>query len=188
MSRVVFLLEEPSMKHFLEGLLPRVVPSLRYLCGTHEGKQDLERSVPRKLRAWREPGVRFVIVRDNDGADCRASKARLVDLCSQGGRPDTLIRIVCQELESWYLGEPEALIHAYGDSTTLNGLARKARFRDPDSLRRPSEDLVKLLPGFQKISGARRLGQLVTEEGNSSTSFRNFLAGIRRVADAQNRG
>ena len=80
MSRVVFLLEEYSMKVLLEGLLPRLVPCLPFLCVPHEGKQDLERSIPRKLRAWREPGVRFVVVRDNDGSDCRALKARLAGL------------------------------------------------------------------------------------------------------------
>ncbi|GMU62432.1 MAG: hypothetical protein AMXMBFR34_41950 [Myxococcaceae bacterium] len=60
MGRVVFLLEEKSMKVLLDGLLPRIVPSLDFLCVPHEGKQDLEKSIPRKLRAWREPGVRFV--------------------------------------------------------------------------------------------------------------------------------
>jgi hypothetical protein len=37
MSRVVFLLEELSMKTLLEGLLPRLVPDLPFLCVTHEG-------------------------------------------------------------------------------------------------------------------------------------------------------
>src|SRR5205807_10542595 len=109
MSRVVFLLEEYSMKVLLEGLLPRFVPCLPFLCVPHEGKQDLERSLPRKLRVWREPGVRFVVVHDNDGGDCRALKARLAGLCDATGCQDTLVRIACQELEAWYLGEPRAL-------------------------------------------------------------------------------
>jgi Domain of unknown function (DUF4276) len=180
MSRVVFLLEEPSMKVLLEGLLPRLLPSLPFLCITHEGKQDLERSIPRKLKAWREPGVRFVVVRDNDRGDCHALKARLADLCREGGHPETLIRIACQELEAWYLGEPEALAKAYGDR--LSGLANKARYRNPDALPRPSEELAKLVPAYQKISGARRLGPLLSEEGNRSKSFHVFLAGARRIA------
>ncbi len=64
MNRVVFLLEEYSMKALLDGLLPRLFPDLLFQCVPHDGKGDLERSIPRKLRAWREPGVRFVIVRD----------------------------------------------------------------------------------------------------------------------------
>ncbi|NJL27871.1 MAG: DUF4276 family protein [Thermoanaerobaculia bacterium] len=184
MSRVVFLLEEPSMKVLLEGLLPRLLPSLPFLCITHEGKQDLERSIPRKLKAWREPGVRFVVVRDNDRGDCHALKARLVDLCREAGHPETLIRIACQELEAWYLGEPEALAQAYGERQRLSGLANKAKYRNPDALDRPSEELAKLVPAYQKISGARRLSALLTEERNRSNSFHVFLAGARRIATA----
>lgn len=114
MSRLVFLLEERSMKTLLEGLLPRLVPGLSFICVPHEGKQDLQKSIPRKLRAWREPGVRFVIVRDNDGGDCCALKSSLSALCADAGRDDALVRIACQELEAWYLGEPSALAQAFG--------------------------------------------------------------------------
>ena len=47
MSRVVFLLEEYSMKALLDALLPRLFPDLRFLCVPHEGKGDLEKSIPR---------------------------------------------------------------------------------------------------------------------------------------------
>ncbi len=56
-GRIGFLLEERSMKVLLEELLPRSFPDVRFLCLAHEGKQHLEKSVPRKLRGWREPGV-----------------------------------------------------------------------------------------------------------------------------------
>lgn len=68
MSRIVFLLEEYSLKVLLDGLLPRLFPGLPFLCVPHEGKQDLQKSIPRKLRAWREPGVHYCVIRDNDGA------------------------------------------------------------------------------------------------------------------------
>jgi hypothetical protein len=58
MRKVIFLLEELSMKAFLEGYLPRLIPDLDFLCIQHEGKQDLEKSIPRKFRAW--PGAAFV--------------------------------------------------------------------------------------------------------------------------------
>ncbi len=99
MSRVVFLLEEPSMKVFLKALLPRAFPGLEFLCVPHEGKQDLEKSIPRKLRAWNEAGVRFVVIRDNDRDECKKVKSRLRNVCEQAGRPETVIRIACQELE-----------------------------------------------------------------------------------------
>lgn len=48
---IVFLLEEPSMKVALEGLLPRILPGENFRLIAHEGKQDLAKSIPRKLRA-----------------------------------------------------------------------------------------------------------------------------------------
>ncbi len=181
MSRVVFLLEERSMQELLDGLLPRLVPGLLFQCVPHEGRQDLEISIPRKLRGWREPGIQFVVIRDNDQSDCHALKKRLVELCHKGGRTDTLVRIPCQELESWYIGEPEALASAF-DRPDLVNLSRKARFRDSDMVVNPSHELEKLVPEFQKVSGARRMALHLSAERNRSTSFRCFLAGVRRLA------
>lgn len=182
MSRIVFLVEEPSMKALLDELLPRLFPDLTFLCVPHEGKGDLEKSVPRKLKAWQEPGVTFVVVRDQDRDDCKDVKRRLVELCEQGGRPDTLVRVVCQELEAWYLGEPAALAAVYS-IPTLAGLNNRAKFRNPDSVLHPSKELAKLVPQFQKVNGARRMGQVLTAEANLSPSFRVFVEGVRRILE-----
>lgn len=181
MSRVVFLLEEYSMKVLLDGLLPRLFPSLQFLCVPHEGKQDLEKSVPRKLRSWREPGVRFVVVRDNDGGDCRKLRSRLAELCRDGMREDTLVRIACQELEAWYFGDPDSLADAF-DDPALCSIAQKARFRDPDVVQGPAAALSELAPAFQKVSGARAMALRLTAERNSSRSFQAFVRGVRRLA------
>jgi hypothetical protein len=177
MSRLVFLLEERSMKTLLEGLLPRLIPGLPFICVPHEGKQDLEKSIPRKLRAWREPGVRFVAVRDNDGGDCRTLKERLSALCADNGRADALVRIACQELEAWYFGEPQALAQAF-DRDQLIRMYQKARYRDPDAIQQPSRELVKLIPEFQKVSGARRMAMYLSRNGNRSRSFQVFMDGV----------
>lgn len=181
MSRVVFLLEEPSMKVLLEGFLPRLAPGMQFLCIAHEGKQDLEKSIPRKLRAWREPGVHFVIVRDNDGGDCRSLKIKLVQLCKESGRTDTLVRIACQELEAWYLGQPEALAAAYSQPGLMAKL-RRAKFRHPDAIPRPSETLAGLIPEYQKVLGARKMSSLLAIADSRSQSFNAFVAGVRRIA------
>lgn len=180
MKRIVFLLEELSMRVLLEGLLPRVFPGLPFLCIHHEGKQDLERSVLRKLRGWREPGVRFVVVRDNDASDCVTVKHRLLDLCKEGRRPDTLVRIACQELEAWYFGEPDAIAKGFG-RPALCRLGRKARYRDADSIAKPSAELKKLVPEFQKISGARLMAPRLSPGNNRSRSFQNFVSGMDRL-------
>jgi Domain of unknown function (DUF4276) len=183
MSRIIFLLEERSMKVLLDGLLPRLAPNLRFLCVTHEGKQDLEKSIPRKLRGWREPGVRFVVLRDQDAEDCYSLKERLVSLCEAGGHSKALVRIACQELEAWYLGEPLALARAFGNRQ-LRKIGSKARYRDPDAVVRPSDEIEKLVPEFQKVSGARRMAVHLSRNGNRSRSFHALMNGIEREAAA----
>ena len=183
MSRIVFLLEERSMKVLLDGLLPRLFPDLPFRCVAHEGKRDLELSIPRKLRAWREPGVSFAVIRDNDGGDCEQLKAKLKQLCNQSGRGDTLVRIACQELEAWYLGEPAALADAF-DKPALQNLGRQAKFREPDALRRPAAEIERLIPEFQKVSAARRMARHLSRERNRSSSFRALMEGIEAMRQA----
>lgn len=184
MNKVIFLLEEPSLKEFLDSYLPRLLPDLDFLCVKHEGKQDLEKSIPRKLRAWQD--ATFIVVRDNDGAKCKDLKARLAGLCKQGNRPDTLIRLACEESESWFLGAPEALAAAYAEPA-ISDIARKAKFRNPDALGSPSRELSLLVPEFRKIDGARRMGKVMPTNtaANRSHSFRVFVEGVLRVARAQ---
>ena len=186
MKRVVFLLEEYSMKVLLEGLLPRLFPDLPFLCLRHDGKQDLERSIPRKLKAWREPGVRFVVMRDNDGSNCLTLKQHLVEITRRSGRADTIVRIVCQELEAWYFGAPDALADAF-DRPKLRALAGRASFRDPDAIAQPARALAERVEEFQKVSGARRMAQALTRE-NRSRSFQVLIAGIDGLAAEIQRG
>ena len=181
MKKVVFLLEEESMKVLLEGLLPRMFPDLAFQCVSHQGKSDLEKSIPRKLRAWREPGVQFVVLRDNDGADCICHKERLLKICRDAGRADTLVRIVCQELEAWYLGDPYALAEAF-ENEKLGGIGRKARFRRPDDVSQPANALKRLVPEFQKVGGARTMARFLSRERNVSPSFQALLSGIERLS------
>ena len=180
--KIVFLLEEPSMAELLRLLLPRVLPpGVMFLCVPHEGKTDLEASIPRKLRGWREPGVNFVVVRDQDNADCRVVKARLRELCAAGGRPETLVRIVCRELEAWYLADLAAV--EQGLQTT--GLARQQgdrKFRQPERLGSPSRELKKLAPTFQKVGGAKAIAPHLDLDNERATSFRVFVTGVRRLA------
>lgn len=181
MSRIVFLLEEGSIKVLLEGLLPRLFPGLPFLCVSHEGKRDLELSIPRKLKAWREPGVRFVVMRDQNSGDCHQVKTYLIQLCQQSGRCDVLVRIVCRELEAWYVGEPEALRQAFPQvrPNSLRELDR-SRYQNPDTIFRPSDTITRVIPGFQKRLGARRMAAFLSR-GNASSSFQVFVEGLERL-------
>ena len=176
-GRLVFLLEELSMKELLDGMLPRFFPCLRFLCIAHEGKADLDLSISKKLKNWHVPGDRFLILRDNDGGDCHELKNRLAKLGSDAGRDDTVVRIVCQELESWYLGQPEALAEAFGQ-TELRRISNRPSFRNPDNRPSPSQDLRRLLPEFRKVADVRRMAEYLAREGSSSPSFNAFMDAV----------
>ena len=181
MTKLVFLVEEPSMADMLDGLLPRLFPALRFQCIPHDGKRDLEKSIPRKLRAWREPGVRFAVARDQDNADCRQVKAELADLCRNAGRADVLVRVICRELEAWYIGDLDALRQAFPEARpqALRELNR-ARYRNPDTVVRPSAVIAGQIPEFQKRLGAKRMANHLSRE-NRSRSFQVFLEGVERL-------
>ena len=181
---LVFLLEELSMKAFLEGLLPRVLPEgVGYTLVPHEGKSDLEQSIPRKLRAWRTPDTRFVVVRDQDSGSCVEIKQRLLALCAEAGRPDAMVRIACRELEAWFLGDLAAVEATFG-ATGPGAKQRRRKFSDPDHLGSPSRELHALVPGYGKVAGAREMGPAIDFESCRSHSFRVFLDGVRRLAGA----
>jgi len=181
MSLVVFLLEERSIKEVLDVLLPRILPEgTDFKLIAHEGKSDLEKSIPRKLRAWRDSAVRFVVVRDCDSADCHVVKRRLHALCEEAGRLDSLVRIVCNELESWFLGDLLAVEKAF----QLQGLAakqEKRKYRDPDRLKNAKQELKKLAPRFQTLRGSRAIAHHMDPQRNRSHSFHVFLEGVARI-------
>ncbi|MCA6595967.1 MAG: DUF4276 family protein [Pseudanabaena sp. M046S1SP1A06QC] len=185
-GRIIFLLEEPSMKNLLTGLLPRLFPDWiegeHFLCIPHQGKSDLDKSIPRKLKAWQIPDDRFVIVRDNDNADCMSLKSRLLDICAANGRSDTLVRLVCQELQGWYLGDLSALASAF-NNPKLNTPKNVKRFSVPDELQKPSIEIARLIPEFQKGSSARLKGEhLNIKNINKSKSFQVFITGLQKMA------
>ncbi len=172
------------MEEFLKGILPRFFPLLDFQCVPHKGKQDLAQSVPRKLRGWREPGVRFVVVQDQDSGDCHAAKETLVELCRAARRPDTVVRIVCRELEAWYVGDIDALSAAFPQAreSVLRNL-RGARFRNPDSVVQPAKALADLIPNFQKRQGARSMAQVISRDNNRSRSFQVFINGVQKLLE-----
>ena len=181
---LVFMLEELSAKEFLDSLLPRILPpDVLFTTIPHHGKGDLRASLPRKLRAWRNPQARFVILHDQDANDCLLLKEQLRQLCLQA-RPDLnpqpLIRIACRELEAWHLGDFQALETAFPEFDSEKERGR-AKFRDVDRLGNAAEELSKLIPEYQKVSGSRTLGTLVEVDNNTSKSFQIFISGVLAI-------
>jgi len=185
MPEIVFLVEESSMEETLKGLLPRVLRndiSLKYI--KFDGKRDLEKKLPRKLRGYLKPDARFVVLRDQDSGDCLTIKRRLKTLCDQSSKPDTLVRIVCRELESWFLGDLAAIEAGLG----LTGLAQRQhekKFRNPDNHNNAKQILKELTDGrYRRTSSAREISLHLNPEKNTSHSFRVFVEGVKKLAEA----
>ena len=158
---------------FLKGFLPRLLPE-GYVSNDnvairpHEGKQDLQRLLRRRVPqfpyAYREP-VRLLVVHDQDANDCLELKRELVDLIDgrHGGELAYCVRIACRELENWYLGSLAAVEEAYPRSKATR-LLGKRRYRNVDVL-----------------AGAQEMGPVIEIDGNRSPSFRQFTSGLRRL-------
>lgn len=181
MTEIVFFLEEPSAREMLKGLLPKVLPeniSVQYI--VFEGKQDLGKKLPIRLRAWQKPDSRFVVLCDKDSADCHQVKESLVEKCNASGKPETLVRIACHELESWYLGDLAAVANSIGPGN-LERHQNKNKFRAPDQLANPVQELKKIAPSYQKVAGSRAIGPNLSLSENCSVSFNVFLSGLKNL-------
>jgi hypothetical protein len=180
-KHLVFLLEELSARDLLEGLLPRLLPaSMEVYFLVFDGKQDLEGQLVRKIHGWQRPGAAFVVLRDQDAAECQVVKGRLAKLVAESTREPALVRVACRELEAWVVGDWLAVAQAF-DRPQVAAQATKAVYRDPDQLVRPVESLRKFLPEYQKRAGARKIGRLLDPERNNSKSFRVFCKGIKTL-------
>lgn len=181
MTQLVFFLEEPSAKEMLKGLLPRLLPvdvTAQYV--VFEGKQDLEKRLPMRLKAWLQPDAKFIVMRDQDNGNCVTIKQNLLDKCTASGKPESLVRIACHELETFYLGDLNAVVLAIGPAS-IGKLQNKAKFKKPDRLANPSEELKKLAPSYQKVSGSRAIGPLLDINNNQSNSFNALINGVKRL-------
>lgn len=182
--RLIFMVEEPSMQELLKEILPKILPANfdPPIIIPHNGKSDLAKSIPIKLKAWQNEEDKFIIVHDKDSNDCIELKKNLLELCSEG-KNTCLVRIVCTELESWYFGDLEAVSLAYGKDYTA--LAKKSKYRHPDAIANAKEEIYKLIPTHQQISGAKRIAEHMDISRNTSYSFQIFVSGVKRLTSTQ---
>jgi hypothetical protein len=169
----------------LKGILPKVLQDDIYPdFKVFEGKQDLDKRLPRILKAWCVPHCCFVIIRDQDSGDCYAIKQKLIDLCRAAGREDVLVRIACHELESFYLGDLAAVEEGLGIAGLVK-MQNNRKYRSPDRLGSPSRELDRLTSGrYEKVAGSRAIAPHIRIDDNKSHSFKNLVSGIRKLVGA----
>ncbi len=181
MKELVFFLEEESAKAMLEQLVPRMVPDgvlVQLRCVVFEGKQDLQRNLERKLRGYLRPDAHFFVLRDQDRDDCVILKKKLRSICIKAGRKNSVVRIACRELETFYLGDLRA-VEAGLDLVGLSRKQKSAKFRDPDRLQNPALELERLTGNsYQKVAGSRAIGGHLSLADSRSRSYLHLVRSI----------
>ena len=125
------------------------------------------------------PNTKFVVMRDQDSADCLDVKRTLVATCAASGQ-ECIVRIACHELESFYLGDLEAVASALDQPGLANRQAER-RYRDPDRLSNACDEFERLIGVlYEKIEGSRRIGEKLALDGrNRSRSFNALINALR---------
>jgi hypothetical protein len=177
-------LQKIYLTRFYLKLLPNNVTFRIY---PHQGKQDLEKALTTALpRISRSRGARILILRDQDSENCKVVKERLQDLIKGKCKAPVLIRIVCRELESWFLEDLNAVKQAYPKFKPEN-YQNKAKFKKVDNIQSPNQLLRSLIPEYQKSKYLLKLevyaniSPFLDLSNNNSSSFNHTIAGIKNL-------
>ncbi|MBX2841794.1 MAG: DUF4276 family protein [Flammeovirgaceae bacterium] len=184
-EHVEFLLEEPSMVNLLEIILPKILPEgylldINCFLRPHQGKSDLKKSVPSKIRTFSNfyRPAKVIIIHDQDSNDCKELKKELMELCKKNGNCPVLIRIPCRELENWYLGDMDAIGKIYPQFRSRSH-KYKAKFRDVDNIFGAFE-LEQIIDDFQKGYASKNIPKFMDIKSNKSISFNQLIIGIQK--------
>ncbi|MGL4209719.1 MAG: DUF4276 family protein [Candidatus Adiutrix sp.] len=181
---LVILTEEPSMKIFLETLIKRYYPTLALRIIPYRGKQDLVKHIPKILQSWNVPNSRFIVVHDQDSWDCMTLKSELKAKCDSV-RSGVVVRIACMELEAWYWGDLLAVELAFG-KPKLQTLSLKRKYRNPDNIVNPKDELQKHVKRYEQLAGAQLIAKYADIERNTSHSFKVFIRSLRQMLTPSN--
>ncbi|MFL0648127.1 DUF4276 family protein [Cylindrospermopsis raciborskii UAM/DH-BiRr] len=193
------LVEEPSAEEALKTLLPKLLKGRsRHKIINFGSKSKLLKLLSQRLSAYGDriskgENVRIIVLVDQDNDDCKKLKNQLEGIAQQTGlstksKPDSegrfvvLNRIVIKELESWFIGDTEALRKAFSSLPSIS--PKSGIFRSPDNggsweaLHRFLKKHGIYKNGYPKIEAARRISLHMKPDQNYSPSFNCFKAGI----------
>lgn len=191
------LSEEESARKALDNLLPKlVVNEHTYRIITYQGKNDMLKKLPAVLKGYSRfvPNDWVIIVlMDLDKDKCNDLKKRLNQFAtdanlkiknsfSQTSAFQVLNRIAIEELEAWFLGDPEAIRKAF---PRVGHFDNQAKYRIPDSIVDPCETLERILKkasyyssGLRKVEVADKISKFMQPLNNKSKSFAIFWDGV----------
>ncbi|GMU44494.1 MAG: hypothetical protein AMXMBFR26_22870 [Porticoccaceae bacterium] len=200
--RVEFLVEEQSAEETLKHLLPRLIGQRAQWKLINLGsKYKLLKALPQRLAAYRQritqgEDLRVVVLVDRDDDDCAVLKRQLEETARHAalstksapatdGRFFVVNRILIEDLESWFIGDPNALRKAFTGLPHID--ASKGIFRNPDNggsweaLHRFLKRHGIYKSSYPKIDAARRIAPGLDIRANRSRSFQMFVQGIEAL-------
>lgn len=181
--------EEPSAKILFDTILPSVLSNqnVTYRIYPHQGKQDLERALKTTLpHISKIPYSKILITRDQDSSGCIELKQKLESLIKNTCQCEYRIRIVCKELEAWFLGDLKAIQLAF-PRFKPEQYQSKADFKNVDAIINPNHYLLKIIPEYKgksnlpKLETAERISPFLDLEHNQSSSFNHTLNAIKEL-------
>ncbi|OQY59094.1 MAG: hypothetical protein B6245_08440 [Desulfobacteraceae bacterium 4572_88] len=153
----------------------------------HQGKQDLEKALKSTLPSLSKiPGARIIVTRDQDRGDCKVVKQTLTELVGNRCDAPILYRVVCRELECWFLGDLSAIEKAFPRFNAAR-YAGKKEYRDVDKIMNADQVILDMIPQYKgrqylpKLETASKISPHLSIDGNISTSFRHFVSGIKKM-------
>jgi len=184
---IVFLVEDLSMRKFLEGILLRLgFESHHFRIKHHQGKEDLIRNLDKVVKKEsKEANFLFVLV-DQDKRNCYEFKKEIKEKM-QNCACNYKIRIACYELEAWFLGDMDA-IKQCSQKFKPDFFRNKEKYRNIDSLPKPSSIIEEIVPDLKKIYSrkdkfASEISKYIdlNDKINQSHSFNVFLETIKSI-------
>lgn len=200
--QIEFLVEEPSAEEALRHILPKLVRGrARWKLVNLGSKYKLLNALPDRLAAYRDriargEQLRVLVLVDRDEDDCTELKCELERMARSAGlktktSPDTqglfhvVNRIAVEELESWFIGDTEALRRTFRSLPPVD--ASKGIFRNPDNggsweaLHRYLKKHGIYKSSYPKIDAARRIAPNLNLQANRSRSFQVFIQGVEAL-------
>jgi len=201
-THLEFLVEESSLKESLNQLLPKILPQeISFAIHSYRGKDDLLNKLPSRLqgyKAWMPSHYKIIVLIDEDRQDCKALKQKLEDIALNSGLTtkskansigpyQVINRIVIEELEAWFFGDPIAICTAYPKVPASIG--GKSKYRIPDrisggtweALERELQQAGYHAGGLSKNEASRKISEYMEPSRNSSASFQVFYRTLQHL-------
>ncbi len=180
--------EEPSAEKCFSHFLPKLLSSsVKFKIFAHGGRENLKQALQKTLPTIsREQNAKILITIDQDDYDCKTLKEELQEIIRTKCQCPYKIRIVCKELESWFLGDLLAISKAY-PRFKPEKYRNKSNMKKVDDIIKPSKKLIKMITEIDgriflsKGELSEKISPHLDINSNTSTSFNQTIKSVEEL-------